>query len=160
MPEKTALKIIQFAETDDGYAMDSTAYPAYVAAVRHRVPADALAFMSAPWHYAHGDERCPHDARLQKLAVLEFEDGDARANGIEVELVGAYGKKLLLTYTDVQSYAVEKTKSDWPAADRSHGDWLIDEMLVLEDGFLSHEIVFTHAIIRIKHRDLKYTVTP
>ncbi|MFK4811138.1 hypothetical protein ACI3KW_13115 [Devosia sp. ZW T5_3] len=152
------MKIIQFSQTDDGYAMDSADYPAYVAEVRHRVPADALAFMSAPWHYAHRDERCPHDARLQKLVVLEFEEGDARANGIEIHLAGAYGKRLLLTYSDVQSYAVEKTKSDWPAADRSHGDWLIDEILVLEDDFLSHEIVFTHAIIRIKHRDMKYVV--
>ncbi|MET3496461.1 hypothetical protein [Variovorax boronicumulans] len=157
------MKIIQFSETADGYAMDSSGYPAYVAQVMHRVPADALAFMSAPWHYAHRDERCPHDARLQKLVVLEFEEedeGDARANGIEIHLVGAYGNRLLLTYSDVQSYSVEKTKSDWPAGDRSHGDWLIDEMLVLDDDLLSHEIVFTQAVIRIRHRDLQYTVAP
>lgn len=154
------MKIVQFSETADGYAMDSSGYPAYVAQVRYRVPADALAFMSAPWHYAHRDERCPHDARLQKLVVLEFEEGELRASRIEIHLAGAYGNRLLLSYSDVQSYSVEKTKSEWPAGDRSHGDWLVDEMLVLEDDFLSHEIVFTHAVIRIKHRDLKYTVSP
>lgn len=154
------MKIVQFSETADGYAMDSSGYPAYVAQVRHRVPADALAFMSAPWHYAHRDERCPHDARLHKLVVQEFEEGELRASSIEIHLAGAYGNRLLLSYSDVQSYSVEKTKSDWPAGDRSHGDWLVDEMLVLEDDFLSHEIVFTHAVIRIKHRDLKYAVSP
>lgn len=154
------MKIVQFSETADGYAMDSSGYPAYVAQVRHRVPADALSFMNAPWHYAHRDERCPHDARLQKLVVLEFEEGELRASGIEIHLAGAYGNRLLLSYSDVQSYSVEKTKSEWPAGDRSHGDWLVDEVLVLDDGFLSHEIVFTHAVIRIKHRDLKYTVSP
>lgn len=154
------MKIVQFSETADGYAMDSSGYSAYVAHVRHRVPADALAFVSAPWHYAHRDERCPHDARLQKLVVLEFEEGELRASRIEIHLAGAYGNRLLLSYSDVQSYSVEKTKSEWPAGDRSHGDWLVDEMLVLDDGFLSHEIVFTHAVIRIKHRDLKYAVSP
>lgn len=63
-------------------------------------------------------------------------------------------------YAAYESYSVEKTKSDWPAGDRSRGDWLVDELLVLDDGFLSHEIVFTRAVIRIKHRDLKHVGHP
>ena len=154
------MKIIKFSETSDGYSMDSSAYPAYVRQVSSLVPTDALEFMRAAWHYEHRDERCPHDARLEQLLVREFEDGDFRANDIEMQLAGAHGNRITLQYRDVQSYAVEKTKSDWPAGDRSHGDWLIDEMLVLEDGFLSHEIVFTNSVVKVKHRDLKYTVVP
>ncbi|WP_395316615.1 hypothetical protein [Variovorax sp. UC74_104] len=154
------MKIIKFSETSDGYSMDSSAYPAYVRQVSSLVPTDALEFMSAAWHYEHRDERCPHDAKLEQLLVREFEDGDFRANDIEMQLAGAHGNRITLHYRDVQSYAVEKTKSDWPAGDRSHGDWLIDEMLVLEDGFLSHEIVFTNSVIKVKHKDLKYAVVP
>ncbi|MGJ7564612.1 hypothetical protein ACSFBM_12215 [Variovorax sp. GB1R11] len=154
------MKIIKFSETTDGYSMDSSAYPAYVQQVRSVVPRDALEFMSAAWHYDHRDERCPHDARLEQLLVREFEDGDFRANDIEIHLAGAYGKRITLHYSDVQSYAVEKTKSEWPAADCSHGDWLIDEVLLLEDGFLGHEIVFTNSVIKIKHKDVKYAVAP
>ncbi|NTF51632.1 hypothetical protein [Rhizobium rhizogenes] len=152
------MKIIRFSETSDGYSIDSSAYPAYVRGVRSLVPTDVLEFMDATWHYEHGDARCPHDARLEQLLIREFDDGDVRANDIEMHLAGAYGNRITLCYSDVQSYAADKTKSEWPAGDGSHGDWLIDEMLVLEDGFLSHEIVFTNSVIKIKHRDLKYKV--
>ncbi|AGB73959.1 MULTISPECIES: hypothetical protein [Rhizobium] len=148
------MKVIRFSETSDGYSIDSSAYPAYVREVSNLVPPDALEFMDAAWHYEHGDARC----RLEQLLIREFDDGDVRANNIEMHLAGAYGNRITLFYSDVQSYAAEKTKSEWPAGDRSHGDWLIDEMLVLEDGFLSHEIIFTNSVIKIKHRDLKYKV--
>jgi len=132
--------------------MDSSEYPSYVNSVRETLPEDALQFMIADWHYDHRDPKCPHDARVDYMTVKEI-DGCVI---IEILLNGAYEGKLRLNYSDVQYYTLEKQKSDCPVEMESHGDWMIDEMLIEDDAFLTHEIIFSNALLKIKHKGFKY----
>ena len=152
------MNIIKFIENKDGFTMDSSDYPRYVDSIRAYVPNNALQFMAAEWHYDHRDERCPHDSRINKICILEKELGDFRVNNIEIVLLGAYGNNLSLFYSDVYSYSIEKKKCAWPIDDYSHGDWVIDELLLSDDGLLTHEIIFTDAVINIKHKDVRYSI--
>ncbi|WP_244849753.1 hypothetical protein [Caballeronia sp. SL2Y3] len=146
------MKIIKLIENDDGFTMDSSAYSDYVNGIRELLSGDALQFMIADWHYDHLDPRCPHDARIDYLKVDE-KDG---AIDIELLLNRAIEGSLRLKYGNVQWYVFDKQKTDWPVGTASHGDWMIDEMLLCEDGFLTHEIILSESSLKIKHKSFEY----
>lgn len=54
------------------------------------------------------------------------------------------------------SYSCKKTKTQWPSETSTHGDLLIDELLVNKNGTLTHELIFEDARIIIKFLDLTY----
>lgn len=152
------MNIIKLIQNKDGFTMDSSNYPDYVNKIKASVPENALKFMAAEWHYDHRDERCPHDSRIKKLCILEKGLGDFRINNIKIDLLGAYDNNLSLFYSDIYSYSIEKKKCEWPINEYSHGDWIIDEVLLSDDGLLTHEIIFTDAVINIKFKDVKYLI--
>ncbi|KOC88151.1 hypothetical protein [Winslowiella iniecta] len=152
------MKVIKITENNDGFTMDSSAYPDYVDSIKGSVPENALQYMMASWHYDHRDPKCLHDSRIEKLCILESNSGDFRVTDIKLLLQGAYGNRMCLSYSNVFSYSIEKKKCEWPVDDYSHGDWLIDEIILSDDGFLMHEIIFTDAVINIKHKDVQYDV--
>ncbi|WP_208599773.1 MULTISPECIES: hypothetical protein [Photorhabdus] len=152
------MEIIKLIENKDGYTMDSSDYPDYVNSVSEFIPDEALQFMRASWHYDHSDKRCPHDSRIKNLSILEESLGDFRVNNIHISLLGAYENTIELFYSNVFTYSIEKKKCEWPDDDYSHGDWLIDEILLSSDNFLMHEIIFTDAIINIKCKNISYSI--
>jgi hypothetical protein len=147
------VKIIKFIQNKDGFTMDSSGYPSYVNNIKEALPGGALQFMIADWHYDHRDPRCPHDAKIDHIAVKET----AGQVDVEILLNGPYEGKIRLNYSGVQCYTLEKRKCDWPIGVESHGDWMIDEMLLEDDGILIHEIAFSDALLKIKHKDFKYS---
>lgn len=152
------MKIINFSRTRDGYSMDSRNYKNYVESVKNRLPKSACAFMSADWHYQHMDYRCPHDSRIINISIIEeTSNNPASKCSLEINLIGGYGNEILIKYDSVFSYELIKNEIEWPAGDESHGDWLIDELILLDDGMLNHEIIFTNSTINIKSRNIEYT---
>ena len=147
------MKVIKFIQNEDGFTMDSSKYPSYVESVKDILPKGALHFMSADWHYDHRDPRCLHDA---KINYMEVKEADKRVS-IKISLSGSYGGKIRLDYINVQYYKLKKQKSDWPIGVESHGDLMIDEMLIEDDGFLIHEIIFSDALLKIKHEDFQFS---
>lgn len=151
------MKIIKFAVQEDGYLLDSSAYPAYVQSIKAQLPLHIFEFMSAEWHYSPRDQRCLHDAKLQRMVLDEHDDGEAFSCGLTLYLLGAYGNPLELRYIGVTSYALQKRKTVWPAGQATHGDLLIDEMLLLEEGVFHHEIIFEDATIEVTFRDFSFS---
>lgn len=152
------MKIIKFRQTHDGFFMDSSAYPNYLNKVKDKILEEALQFMSASWHYDHNDPRCPHDSKIDSLIIRENLIGDFSVTNIEMLLLGGYDNRFSLSYSNVHNYSIKKNKCEWPKEDYSHGDWLIDEIILLNDNLLMHEIIFTDAVIKIKATDIIYKI--
>jgi hypothetical protein len=76
--------------------------------------------------------------RSQLSSLLEASVCSHRALHISVRLSGAYyDGHLLLDYSDVKTYSLEKPKTR-----AAHGDWLVDEIRLSENGVVLHEILF------------------
>jgi len=127
------------------------AYYAYLESVREKMPPDAFAFAVASWHYDHSDHRCPHDAWLDRLALLEPASGarsEIRHIDTRVSLLGAYHDgRLELEHKRVVNYCLTKEAGLTSRGERllGHGDWLIDELRLSEREHVVHEIVFRNS---------------
>jgi len=150
------MKIIKLIKQKDGYTLDSSLYADYAESVRHKVEKHIYSFMINDWHYNTQDHRCLHDAKLISFTTTEFEEKESSNCKIDILLQGAYGNKISLFYTNVTSYSCKKTKTQWPSETSTHGDLLIDELLVNKNGTLTHELIFEDARIIIKFLDLTY----
>jgi hypothetical protein len=79
---------------------------------------------------------------------------------IEVKLLGAFHDGYLhLFYERVHSYSFDGNKPEkgqvW------HGDWLVDEVSISANGFVSHEILFSsHARWLIEAENIQYRWVP
>jgi len=114
-------------------------------------PQNAFEFASSTWHYDPTNSKCPHDAWLRKLEIVEKgvpRHSDNRTLNIRIVLLGAYHDGFItLKYSNVHSYSLEKPKfrtsvrSEGP----SHGDWLFDEISLNDEALVCHEIEFANA---------------
>jgi len=61
-----------------------------------------------------------------------------------VQLLGAYHDgHVEFVYDRVTAYSIEMPKSNRAAQNQGHGDWLFDEIMLMEDGTVQHEVVFS-----------------
>lgn len=81
--------------------------------------------------------------------------------------LGAYHDGFIeLTYKHVQAYSLAFTRGAVGAAaerarTRGHGDWIIDEVLLADDGSVSHEIEFDlSSRWEIRCKDIVYRWQP
>ena len=121
----------------------TTAYREYVQSVKERLPRSAFEFATAAWHYDYSDHRCPHDSWVESLTIDEPARGGRlqdRSLRISTRLLGAFHDGyLLLGYADVQMYSLEGPKTR-----AGHGDWLVDEIRLSENGFILHEVLLNN----------------
>lgn len=121
----------------------SNAYLQYLQSIRESLPISAFQFATAEWHYDHNDHRCPHDSWVESLAIKEAasgERGQHRSLSISTCLLGAFHDgRLLLDYADVHMYSLESLKGQ-----AGHGDWLVDEIRLSENGLVLHEVQFSN----------------
>ncbi len=68
----------------------------------------------------------------------------------------------LVSYQRVRTYTFTKRMSAWreQAPNQGHGDWLIDEIRLSEQGLVLHEVVFDGAHWLIECEDVVYTWLP
>ncbi len=121
----------------------SRAYREYLQSVKERLPLSAFEFATAAWHYDYSDHRCPHDSWIESLTIDEPATGGRLQNRslrISARLLGAFHDgHLLLGYADVQMYSLESPKTP-----SGHGDWLIDEIRLSDNGFVLHEVLLSN----------------
>ena len=114
-------------------------YRAYLAANASDFPGSAHAMATSQWYFDAGDHRCPHDAWLESVTVLEPATGErseSRTTAIRVRLLGAYHDGFIeLFYPRVFAYSLGNA-----SATSGHGDWRYDEFRLAQDGHLIHEI--------------------
>jgi len=132
------------------------AYRAYLNSIKHRLSAEVYDFAIADWHYNPNDHKCPHDAWVQEIRIMEVAEGERAENRetrIEMILLGAYHDRLLkITYSGVNGYSLA-------AADAGHGhrDWITDEIRLSDNEFVIHEIEFrSGATMQVECRDLQF----
>ena len=122
------------------------AYRQLIEAARGRMPVEAVEFALAEWHYDFTDHRCPHDAWVVSVNMVESASGgrqEVRTLELRVVLLGAYHDgHIHLTYPGVRRYSLGH-----PAVTAGHGDWLVDEVRPAgepgaERGLVVHEIAF------------------
>ena len=121
----------------------SRAYREYLRSVKEHLPLSAFEFATAMWHYDYSDHRCPHDSWVESLTIEEPARGGRlkdRSLRISTRLIGAFHDgHLLLGYADVQMYSFEGPKTR-----AGHGDWLVDEVRLSENGFVLPEVLLSN----------------
>lgn len=124
-------------------------YREYLQSVQKRLPTRALEFASAEWHYDVTDHRCPHDAWVQSLSIVEPASGERHENRI--------------TYPGVRRYSLfQPLDHRLLAPPRGHGDWLVDEIAASDNGrpeqpLVIHEILFSRqGVWTIEAEDIAY----
>jgi len=99
------------------------------------------AFSLEPWYSDPADHRCPHDAWLESLEIIEpatGSPGEKRRISIKLTLLGAYHDGLLVfTYFGVRRHSLTSY-----ACDQGVGDWLRDEFSASADGMIAHRIIW------------------
>jgi hypothetical protein len=141
--------------------LDVDSYRLYLESVKDRFPSNALEYASASWHYDYTDPRCVHDAQATSIGVLEqhepAEPGD-RCLDIRIRLSDAIGDRWIeFRYSRVSRYHLSfevDTDAEHP---RGHGAWLLDEVVLTEDGHVAHEIQLERGVWRIECEDLRYS---
>src|SRR5262245_5051906 len=124
-------------------------YKSYFATIRDRLPIAAREFAEAPWHYDHEDHRCPHDGWVEHVLVSEPAKGNRRQRrriDIQIRLLGTHHDgHLTLRYLNVVGYCMDQPNRPEDRKARQwvgHGDWLIDEVGLSKEGFMTHEVAF------------------
>jgi hypothetical protein len=114
-------------------------YRGYLEQHRPVFPAVAHALASSEWYYDPADHRCPHDAWLEDVRLVESGSGkrrEGRATSIFIRLLGAYHDgHVEFHYPQVFRYDLQLNP-----ATHGHRDWRYDEFRVTDDGHLLHEI--------------------
>jgi hypothetical protein len=136
------------------------AYREYLQSIKEHLSPSAFEFAIAGWHYDYRDHRCPHDSWVESLTIHEPASGERLQNrslSISIRLLGAFHDgHLSLDYADVQTYTLEN-----PRTRAGHGDWLVDEIRLSEDGFVLHEVVFSNGSRwLIEAKDISYEWRP
>lgn len=138
-------------------------YKKYLTDNQHLFPQSAYEFANAEWHYNAQDHRCPHDSWVDSLQILEKHSSTSDGNkGIEIQLalLGAYHDgQIQIYYEDVKGYNFNLAPDSFEV--KSHGDWIIDEIHLSEQGWLIHEIKFVlNGEWKIECENIKYVWLP
>jgi len=117
-------------------------YKTYLARHRTVFPPGAYELAISDWFYDPSDHRCPHDAWLESLQVLETPETepDERSYSISLRLLGAHDGRIEIIYPKVYAYSFQSFSLDAT----SHGDWRYDEFRISDRGHLIHEIEWAY----------------
>lgn len=89
---------------------------------------------------------CLHDSWVERISITEVgESADMATRQLEIEilLLGAYHDGYHhLKYSGVTRYSGQILKTVRVNTPIGHGDWMVDEVTVLDSGAVKHEISF------------------
>jgi hypothetical protein len=154
---------MRYIVNDPKSGWDFQPYFSYLETVRGKMPAHVYAFASNREHYNLHSHSSLHDAWLEYLVVREPASGERkelRAIEIETCYLGPFRDcRIFLTYRQVQSFNLN-TPAEFsapPSYMTGHGDLLIHELCVEDNGLLVHELRFSRgSIFEIKCRDIEH----
>lgn len=130
-------------EKDGQFLLDR--YLEYIANNKDNFPINAGEFVFLPYHYDIYDRRCPHDSWVNCLNIFENgcgERNEKRIISIEARFINSFHDgNFKLCYKDVTFYDLEWSRGEGPFI--GHGDWIIDETIMLSSGQVLHEIIFS-----------------
>jgi hypothetical protein len=127
-------------------------YRDYLESIEDRLPENACKFATADWYYNPEDHRCPRDSWVESFLIEEPSTGERREErwiNIKVRLIGSYHDgHIELTHERVSSYSLSKLLEEnviYRDSDTlGHGDWLYDEIRLLDNGSVIHEVILSN----------------
>lgn len=139
------------------------AYKKYLMENQPFFPQTAYEFAAADWHYNPQDHRCPHDSWVESLQISEKHSSEFdKKEGIKIQLtlLGAYHDgRIKINYEGVKGYNFNLLPDNFEV--KHHGDWIIDEIRLSEQGWLIHEISFwLKGNWQIECKNIKYEWLP
>ena len=149
----------------DGDAINFDAYLEYLADMKDRLPLGVRGFLSYEGRFRLDDRQCLHDSWIETFNLIEKGAGSrlqVRDVQIEVLALGAYHDGYhRITYFNVSSYSMSLPSAKRGENSIGHGDWLIDEILLTDDGMVIHEVEFSDSgSWRICCSDIEYEWIP
>ncbi len=119
------------------------AYEQYLESIHASLPESAYAFATTALFRRDGSL---HDAWVETCIISEPSSGERsqiRRAEIHVRLLGAWHDGYIeLRYKDVRRYSLVAPGLS-PQTEWAHGDWLVDEIRLSEDGLVEHEVMFS-----------------
>jgi len=114
-------------------------YRSYIESNKNDLPSLVYDLVMSDWFYNFHDHKCPHDAWLENILILEPSEGarnEIRKTDIIVKLLSAYHDGFIeIKYKNVSSFNIDASN-----VKNGHGNWRYDEFRLSETGFLLHEI--------------------
>jgi hypothetical protein len=138
------------------------AYRSFLESTQSQMPTGAAHYVKSEAHLDQRSTKSPHDSWLERLTIDEPSRGqrqEQRSIQITLELLGAYHDgRIRFNYPSVRSYSImAPSEFEWPPRGVGHGDWLVDEVGLTDDGLVVHHILLSRgAQWRIEAADLTY----
>lgn len=135
---------------------DSLSYQNYLLQKKDLLPEQAFLFASSSWHLDFSSHKCPHDGWIKTLEVIEIEEKQTQQGRrkVRIELLCAYHDWVLrCDYLGVQELKLSPI-----IYDSEPREWIIDEIIVADDGAMIHEIALSNdEKIVIKCKDFSFS---
>ncbi len=128
-------------------------YTAYLATIRHRLPANVYEFASSPANFELGSHSSLHDAWLESFSITEPAGGERnelRSIDIRSSYLGPFhDKRILINYIDVVSYSIQTPPGFRlpPSYRTGHGDLITHEIRLQDDDLMIHELLFSRGSV-------------
>ncbi|MDH3594597.1 MAG: hypothetical protein OEM93_07060 [Rhodospirillales bacterium] len=133
------MSFILAGERDDDVVAAFQNYRQYIEGLKDWFPRGAYELAVSDWYFDFTDHKCPHDAWLEELSIIENSKGERneiRTSSIRIRLLGAYHDGFIeFHYSKVFQCDLRGHRID-----RGHRDWRYDEFRLSESGHLLHEI--------------------
>ena len=124
-------------DKDDSLAFSN--YEEYLTTHKDKFPKSVFNLASSEWWYDFNNHKCPHDAWLERMLILEPSKGERneeRTTEIKVMLLGAYHDGYIeLSYKNAVSIKIDSYH-----VIQGHKNWRYDEFRYSEAGLFFHEI--------------------
>jgi hypothetical protein len=131
--------ILSNDERDEDVVKAFEKYRNYIETNKAKLPRSCYELAVSDWYYNFNNHKCPHDAWLENISILEPSDGERneiRKTQVVVKLLGAYHDGYIeLIYKNVASLKINAFNIK-----AGHSDWRYDEFRLSESGLLLHEI--------------------
>lgn len=154
---------MRFLSPGNGNTVVFDRYFEYIESIRDRLSVAAYQFASNYEHYDMQSNKSLHDAWIRSINIAEWPSGargEERELGIHVSLLGPRHDCILdLRYQRVAGYTMSVTCKN--VGSTAHGDLLMHEIGVTDDGLVTHELLFeSGSVLNVRSGDLRFSVTP
>ena len=132
---------------------DYRPYLRYLESVKHLMPADIFAFAANSENFDLTSPSSLHDAWLEEWSIAEValpNERKKRLIEIKTRFLGPrHDRHIFLTYKNVGSYTMQNPEEfEMPPIGRvAHGDLLIHELTVVQEGLFEHELRFSRGTV-------------
>jgi hypothetical protein len=128
-------------------------YFAYLRGIEAKLPAQVRAFATDVRNYTLHDHQSLHDAWLEECSIIEAAGGERRelrALEIRTRYLGPYhDMRIHLHYYGVRAYRLDTPRefAGPPSYEAAHGDLLMHEVRLSDEGDVVHELVFSRGSV-------------